>query len=120
MSPTFVTETAPAQAPEQNGSSHRLAPRIAVLIPCFNESLTVGKVVDDFRAAAPTATIYVFDNNSTDGSPAIAVAHGATLVRVLRQGKGNVVRAMLSSVDADVYIMVDADDTYSAANLAQL
>jgi glycosyltransferase involved in cell wall biosynthesis len=120
MTLTFVTESAQAEATAQNGSSRRFAPRIAVLVPCLNESLTIGKVVDDFRAAAPTATVYVFDNNSTDDSPAIAVAHGATLVRVRRQGKGNVVRAMMSSVDADAYIMVDGDDTYTAESLDQL
>lgn len=87
---------------------------VAVLIPCYNEAVTIAKVVDDFRAALPGATVYVYDNNSTDGTAEIAREHGAVVVRECRQGKGNVVRSMLREVDADFYVMVDGDDTYPA------
>jgi glycosyltransferase involved in cell wall biosynthesis len=88
---------------------------IAVLVPCFNESAAIGKVVADFRAALPAATIYVYDNNSTDDTKAVAAAAGATVRRETRRGKGNVVRRMFQDIEADVYVMVDGDDTYDAA-----
>lgn len=99
-----------------NGESGdmKLSGTIAVLIPCYNEEITVGKVIDDFRAALPQATIYVYDNNSTDATATISDEHGAVVVREPRQGKGNVVRQMLRDIDADYYIMVDGDDTYPA------
>lgn len=87
---------------------------IAVLIPCYNEAVTIGKVVDDFRRVLPDATVYVYDNNSTDDTAAIATAHGAVVRMEHRQGKGNVVRQMLRDIDADCYVMVDGDDTYPA------
>ena len=87
---------------------------VAVLIPCYNEALTIARVVDDFHAALPGATVYVYDNNSSDGTASIAAEHGATVVRETRQGKGNVVRQMLRDIDADYYVMVDGDDTYPA------
>ncbi|MFZ2756212.1 MAG: glycosyltransferase [Atopobiaceae bacterium] len=87
---------------------------VAVLIPCYNESLTVGKVIDDFKAALPGAAVYVYDNNSSDGTGDIAREHGAIVRLEPRQGKGNVVRQMLRDIDADYYIMVDGDDTYPA------
>lgn len=87
---------------------------IAVLIPCYDEALTIGKVVDDFRDALPEATIYVYDNNSHDDTAAIAREHGAQVRHESRQGKGNVVRQMLRDIDADYYLMVDGDDTYPA------
>ena len=90
-------------------------PRIAVLIPCYNEAATVGKVVDDFRRQLPGADIYVFDNCSTDETAAIAAQHNAIVVPEPRQGKGFVIESMLSKVDADVYLMVDGDDTYDAS-----
>ncbi len=90
------------------------APSVAVLVPCYNEAVTIAKVVDDFHSALPQATVYVYDNNSTDGTGAIAAAHGAVVRRERRQGKGNVVRQMLREIDADYYIMVDGDDTYPA------
>lgn len=93
---------------------------IAILVPCYNEERTVGKVVDDFRAALPDATVYVFDNNSTDNTAAIATEHGAVVKRVQQKGKGNVVRAMFSSVETDVYVMVDGDDTYPADQVKEL
>ena len=88
---------------------------IAVLIPCYNEEVTIGKVVDDFAEALPSATIYVYDNNSTDATARIAKEHGAIVCYEQRQGKGNVVRQMLREVEADYYIMVDGDDTYPAS-----
>lgn len=87
---------------------------IAVIIPCYNESITIGKVVDDFRTALPHASIYVYDNNSTDDTAAIAREHGAIVRKECRQGKGNVVRQMMRDIDADYYLMVDGDDTYPA------
>ena len=97
-----------------------MAGNIAVLIPCYNEALTIGKVVDDFKTALPEATIYVYDNNSSDGTADIAREHGAVVRREPRQGKGNVVRQMLRDIDADYYIMVDGDDTYPAEAAPQL
>ena len=88
--------------------------RIAVLLPCYNESLTIAKTVADFRKALPDAAIYVFDNSSTDDSAALAEAAGAVVISVSQRGKGNVVRRMFRVVDADVYVMADSDDTYSA------
>ena len=87
---------------------------IAVLIPCYNEAATVAKVVADYRAALPGATIYVYDNNSTDGTDALAAAAGAVVRREAQQGKGNVLRRMFREVDARCYLLVDGDDTYPA------
>lgn len=95
-------------------------PRVAVIIPCLNEEITIGKVVDDFRAALPEAAIYVFDNNSTDRTAEVARAHGAVVLKEKRPGKGFVVQSMLAKVEADYYLMVDGDDTYSAAHARQL
>ena len=95
--------------PTQNQS-----PSVAVLLPCYNEEVTIGKVVRDFRAALPEATVYVYDNNSTDRTAEIAAAEGAVVRREPRQGKGNVIRAMFEDIDADVYVMADGDDTYPA------
>lgn len=88
--------------------------QIAVLIPCYNEEVTIGKVVDDYKAVLPQATIYVYDNNSSDNTARIAEEHGAVVRFESRQGKGNVVRQMFREIDADYYIMVDGDDTYPA------
>lgn len=87
---------------------------IAVLLPCYNEEATIGKVVRDFKAALPDAAIYVYDNNSTDRTAEIAAAEGAIVRKEPHQGKGNVVRAMFEDIDADVYVMADGDDTYPA------
>lgn len=87
-------------------------PIIAALVPCYNESLTIAKVCDDFKKCLPEATVYVYDNNSSDGTAKIAAEHGAVVVHEGRQGKGNVVRQMLRDIDADCYVMVDGDDTY--------
>ncbi|MBQ6679329.1 MAG: glycosyltransferase [Lachnospiraceae bacterium] len=88
--------------------------RIAVLIPCYNEAKTVAKVVTDFKAVLPEAVIYVYDNNSTDGTAELAAAAGAVVRHEYRQGKGNVVRRMFREIDAECYIMTDGDDTYPA------
>ncbi len=88
--------------------------KIAVLIPCYNEAKTIEKVVSDFRAALPEAVIYVYDNNSTDGTPEIAERAGAVVRYEYKQGKGNVIRRMFREVDALCYIMADGDDTYPA------
>lgn len=88
---------------------------IAVIIPCYNEAAAIATVVADFRAALPEATVYVYDNNSTDGSAAIARAAGAIVRTEPRQGKGFVVRRMFADIEADVFVMVDGDDTYEAA-----
>ena len=87
---------------------------VAVLIPCYNEAITIGKVVDDFRAALPEAQIWVYDNNSTDDTARIAFEHGAFVRTEPRQGKGYVVRQMFRDIDAEYYVMVDGDDTYPA------
>ena len=93
---------------------------VAVLIPCYNEAVTIGKVVDDFRRVLPEATVYVYDNNSSDGTASIAAEHGAVVRAERRQGKGNVVRQMLRDIDADYYVMVDGDDTYPAEAAPEL
>ena len=95
-------------------------PRIAVLIPCYNEEATIAAVVRDFRAALPQATIYVYDNNSRDATGARAKEAGAVVRIETRQGKGNVVRRMFADVEADIYVLVDGDDTYDAAIAPQL
>lgn len=88
--------------------------KIAVLIPCYNEELTVAKVVQDFKKALPEADIFVYDNNSSDRTIEIAQKAGAIVRREGRQGKGNVVRTMFREIEADVYVLVDGDDTYPA------
>lgn len=91
-----------------------MADKVAVLIPCYNEAVTIGKVIDDFKRVLPEADIYVYDNNSKDGTSEIARNHGAIVKFEGRQGKGNVVRSMFRDIEADYYIMVDGDDTYPA------
>ena len=94
--------------------------RIAVLIPCYNESVTIRKVIEDYRKALPEAVIYVYDNNSTDGTDRIALEAGAEVRYEYRQGKGNVIRSMFREIDADCYLMIDGDDTYPAENAREL
>ena len=89
---------------------------MAVLIPCYNEEAAIGQVVRDFRAALPDALIYVYDNNSCDRTREAAAAAGAVVRTELRQGKGNVVRRMFADIEADLYVLVDGDDTYHAAS----
>lgn len=90
-------------------------PRIAVILPCYNEAAAIGGTVAAFRAALPGATVYVYDNNSSDGTAAIAAAAGAVVRTERMQGKGHVVRRMFADVDADIYVMADGDETYEAA-----
>lgn len=89
---------------------------IAVIIPCFNEALSIKKVIEDWRRELPEAKIYVYDNNSTDNTAKIAIESGAIVRHEYRQGKGNVIRSMFQDIDAKCYIMVDGDDTYPAAS----
>lgn len=94
--------------------------KIAVLIPCYNESKTIEKVVKDYKTALPEADIYVYDNNSTDGTAEIAENAGAIVKHEYRQGKGNVIRSMFRQIDAECYLMVDGDDTYPAENAREM
>jgi glycosyltransferase involved in cell wall biosynthesis len=105
-----MSATAPVDAP----------PQIAVVIPCLNEERTIGKVIDDFRAELPGATIYVFDNCCTDNTTAIARDKGAIVIKEPRPGKGFAVESMLRRVRADYYVMVDGDDTYPADKVGDL
>jgi glycosyltransferase involved in cell wall biosynthesis len=95
-------------------------PRIAVLVPCFNEEAAVATVIADFRKALPTAEIFVYDNNSSDRTAAVAREAGASVRSERRQGKGHVVRRMFADVDADIYVLVDGDATYDAASAPRL
>src|SRR5688572_17978724 len=90
----------------------RLPPRIAVLIPCFNEEAAIAGVIIDFKRALPTADIFVYDNNSTDRTRQVALDAGAIVRCELLQGKGNVVRRMFADIEADAYVLVDGDGTY--------
>ena len=94
--------------------------KIAVLIPCYNESKTIEKVVKDYKKALPEADIYVYDNNSSDGTDKIAKKAGAIVKYEHRQGKGNVIRTMFKEIDADCYLMIDGDDTYPAENAREM
>ena len=94
--------------------------KIAVLIPCYNESKTIAKVVKDYKEALPEADIYVYDNNSTDNTDEIAKKAGAIVRYESKQGKGNVIRTMFREIDADCYLMIDGDDTYPSKNARQM
>lgn len=94
--------------------------KIAVLIPCYNESKTIEKVVKDYKKALPEADIYVYDNNSSDETDKIAKKAGAIVKYEHRQGKGNVIRTMFKEIDADCYLMIDGDDTYPAENAREM
>jgi len=94
--------------------------KIAVLIPCYNESKTIEKVVKDYKKVLPEADIYVYDNNSTDQTDEIAIKAGAIVRYEYRQGKGNVIRSMFREIDADCYLMIDGDDTYSSENAREM
>jgi glycosyltransferase involved in cell wall biosynthesis len=97
-----------------------MTPRIAILVPCYNEALTVAAIVRDFNASLPQAQVYVFDNNSSDGTARIARDAGAVVRNVPAQGKGSVVRRMFADIEADAYVMVDGDATYDASVAPQL
>jgi glycosyltransferase involved in cell wall biosynthesis len=105
---------------DAGGSPGRLRPAVAVFIACHNEAPTIGKVVRDFRKALPHAEIYVCDNLSTDGTATAAAAAGATVLHEPLKGKGHVVRRMFADIDADIYVMVDGDDTYEAADAPRM
>lgn len=94
--------------------------KVAVMIPCYNEALTIEKVVRDFRAVLPESDIYVYDNNSTDNSAELAEKAGAIVRHEYKQGKGNVMRTMFAEIEADCYVIVDADDTYPAENAPEM
>ena len=94
--------------------------KIAVLIPCYNESKTIEKVVKDYKKELPNADIYVYDNNSSDGTDEIAKNAGAIVKYEYKQGKGNVIRSMFKDIDADCYLMIDGDDTYSVGNAKEM
>jgi len=94
--------------------------KIAVLIPCYNESQTIAKVVNDYKAVLPEADIYVYDNNSTDNTAKIAETAGAIVRYEHKQGKGNVIRSMFREIEADCYLMIDGDDTYPAENARKM
>lgn len=94
--------------------------KIAVLIPCYNEAKTIEKVVKDYKEALPNASIYVYDNNSSDGTDKIAKKAGAIVKYEYRQGKGNVIRSMFKDIDADCYLMIDGDDTYPKENAVEM
>ena len=94
--------------------------RIAIIIPCYNESKTISKVVTDARSAFPQGVVYVYDNNSTDGSGKLAEEAGAVVRREPLQGKGNVIRRMFREIDAQCYIMLDGDDTYPIENAPEM
>ncbi len=106
-----ASQEASPHAPAQGGL------RIAAIVPCHNEEVTIGKVVADLKAAVPGMTVYVYDNNSTDRTAEVALAAGAVLRRETFKGKGNVVRRAFADIDADVYVTIDGDDTYEAADL---
>ncbi len=97
-----------------------VSPSIAIMVPCYNEAITIGKVIADFQAAIPEAVIHVFDNNSSDGTGAIAAKAGAVVHLVPMKGKGQVVRTMFRVIDADIAVMVDGDDTYPADRVREL
>src|SRR5580693_10808910 len=107
-------EMAQAAAHDMAQQTDVSQPRIAVLVPCYNEERAIAKVVADFRAALPEATVYVYDNNSTDGTVDAASRAGAVVRRETHQGKGHVVRRMFNDIEADIYVLVDGDATYDA------
>lgn len=109
--PDTLPHTLPGLVPGQRPA----APRIAVLVPCYNEEVAIPRVVQAFRAALPEATVYVYDNNSKDRTAEVARAAGAVVRTETLQGKGHVVRRMFADIEADIYVLVDGDDTYEAA-----
>ena len=116
MDVDVIGEVAPVGAPTPRSPGLT----VAVLVPCFNEEVTVASVVAGFRRSLPEATVYVYDNNSTDATARVAAEAGAVVRSERRQGKGNVVRRMFADVEADAYVLVDGDDTYDASVAPQL
>jgi hypothetical protein len=122
MAPSNLSATSlpnPTAIPREVGSATR-APVIAVLVPCYNEEVSVVKVVHDFRAVLPGAAVFVYDNNSSDQTVALAQRSGAIVRSEPLQGKGNVVRRMFADVEADIFVLVDGDDTYDAASAVMM
>ena len=113
--PADTAGPAPKPAPAEGGGAPVARPRIAVLVPCYNEEVAIPRVVAAFRAALPQATVYVYDNNSRDATREAALAAGAVVRTEPLQGKGHVVRRMFADIDADAYLLVDGDDTYDAS-----
>lgn len=107
-------------SPRESASDPLLSFQIAVIVPCRNEAASISNVVHDFRAALPGATVFVYDNNSSDETEKIAREAGAVVRTELLPGKGNVVRRMFADIDADIYVLVDGDDTYDAASAGKL
>lgn len=101
-------------------NTHTIEKQIAVLIPCYNESATIEKVIRDYQEVLPEADIYVYDNNSKDNTAQIATKAGAIVRHEWRQGKGNVIRSMFKDIDADAYLMIDGDDTYPAEHAREM
>jgi len=110
----------PKEFSQQKARQYHIMNKIAVLIPCYNESQTIGKVIEDFKKVLPTADIYVYDNNSTDGTDKISIEAGAIVKYEYRQGKGNVIRSMFREIEADCYLIVDGDDTYPAESAKKI
>jgi glycosyltransferase involved in cell wall biosynthesis len=108
------------ESPRESASDPLLSFQIAVIVPCRNEAASISNVVHDFRAALPGATVFVYDNNSSDETAKIAREAGAVVRTELLPGKGNVVRRMFADIDADIYVLVDGDDTYDAASAGKL
>ena len=115
---SVVSEAAPTLPAV--GASAQPAPRVAVLVPCYNEEVTIASVIADFRRVLPGATIYVYDNNSRDRTTEVARASGAVVGRETLQGKGNVIRRMFADIEADVYVLVDGDATYHAPSATEM
>jgi Glycosyl transferase family 2 len=118
----LVRHPATAALQGLSAATHALAetPRVAVLVPCYNEACTVAGVVRAFQAVLPSATVYVYDNNSTDDTSAQARTAGAVVRKEMLQGKGNVIRRMFADIDADIYVLVDGDGTYDAASALRM
>jgi glycosyltransferase involved in cell wall biosynthesis len=114
------SRTSATAMPDSVERSSDQKPRVAVLVPCFNEEAAVARVVGDFRKALPGAVVYVYDNNSSDRTIAVAREAGAVVRKETRQGKGHVVRRMFADVDADVYVLVDGDATYDAPSAPKM
>jgi Glycosyl transferase family 2 len=117
---TGMAEALAQFAQEQRPQARPAQPRIAVLVPCFNEEAAIAGVVADFRKSLPSAQIYVYDNNSSDRTGAVAREAGAEVRSEHRQGKGHVVRRMFADIDADIYVLVDGDATYDAASAPRM
>jgi glycosyltransferase involved in cell wall biosynthesis len=112
--------TSAQQQANLDSDENAAAPRIAILIPCFNEAAAIATVVEEFKTELPAAAVYVYDNNSTDGTAQIAAAAGARVRAEPLQGKGNVIRRMFADVEADVYVLVDGDGTYDASSAGKM